>query len=137
MNQTVHVEHLRLIVLRVLFYRTLLILCWDQVLMFYITRCLLVGLSMLSSSFSFVDSARDAKRAVSSSCCLSSCCWITVLLLAKMYFTKLLEPRSRSSSLTPGFKLMPLLSAYCTSFRHIVDAMLNSIVRPPYSKHCW
>ena len=47
----------------------------------------------------------DANRAASSSCCLARCCWITILLLAKMYFTRLLEPRSRSSSLTPVFQI--------------------------------
>ena len=103
--------------------------------MFHIKRCLLVGLSMLSSpsiSFSFVVSASDANRAVSSSCCLARCCWITILLLAKMYFTRLLEPRSRSSSLTPVFKVMQLLSAYFTSFNHIVGSMLANMVKPPF-----
>lgn len=68
---------------------------------------------------------------------MARCSWITSLLLARMYLTRLLDPRSLSSSSTPVFKVMQLFSACFTILRHLSESMLVDMVRPPNWKRCW
>ena len=107
--------------------------------MFHIKRRLLVGLSMLSSpsiSFSFVVSASDANRAVSSSCCLATLLLDHHLAVGQDVLHEVVGTTELIFIFDSCFQIdavtMQLLSLYFTNFKHIVGSMLANMVKPPY-----